>query len=74
MSAPTVPTVPRFDPDRMRALREEQKLSRAALAARCPHVSMQAIQAYEQRRNKPDIDRALEIATALGVTVHHLTS
>lgn len=65
---------PRFDPDRMRKLRDEKGLSRARLAALCPNVSMQAIQAYEQRRNKPDIDRALEIATALGVTVHHLTS
>jgi DNA-binding XRE family transcriptional regulator len=65
---------PTFDPARMRELREQAGLSRAALAALCPHVSMQAIQAYEQRRNKPDIDRALEIATALGVTVHHLTS
>lgn len=65
---------PTFNPDRMRALREQKGLSRGALADLCPNVSMQAIQAYEQRRNKPDIDRALEIASALGVTVHHLTS
>lgn len=58
----------------MRALREQQHLTREQLAALCPNVSVNAIQAYEQRRNKPDIDRALEIATALGVTVHHLTS
>jgi DNA-binding XRE family transcriptional regulator len=65
--------VPRFDKDRLRALRDERGLSRARLAAMCPNVSHQAIQAYEDGRNKPDIDRALELATALGVTVHHLT-
>jgi len=70
-----MPTVaPTFNPDRMRAIREQKGLSREALAALCPNVSVQAIQAYEQRRNRPDINRALEIAEALGCTVHHFTS
>lgn len=66
--------IPRFDAARMRALRDERGLSRRALAALCPNVSEKAIQAYEDGRNRPDIDRAMEIATALGVTAHHLTS
>lgn len=74
MAATRKPRTPTFNPDRMRALREQAGLTRGGLADLCPNVSVNAIQAYEQRRNKPDIDRALEIATALGVTVHHLTS
>lgn len=68
------PRMPTFNPDRLRALRMQKGLTRGGLAELCPNVSINAIQAYEQRRNKPDIDRALELATALGVTVHHFTS
>jgi transcriptional regulator with XRE-family HTH domain len=64
----------RFDPDRLRALRDERSLSRRALADLIPNVSMQAVQAYEDGRNVPDVNRALALAAALGVDLASLTS
>jgi transcriptional regulator with XRE-family HTH domain len=69
----TVDYVPRFSPERLRALRDEKGLSRRALSELTPGVSMQAIQAYEDGRNVPDANRLFTLATALGVTAHHLT-
>jgi transcriptional regulator with XRE-family HTH domain len=68
------PPAKRFDASKLRDLREAKGLSRQALADRCPHVSYAAIRSYEEGRNKPDIDRALELAAALRVAVRHLTT
>lgn len=68
------PKTMRFDARKLRELREARGLSRNQLAELCPHVSYAAIRSYEEGRNKPDIDRALELAAALRVALHHLTS
>lgn len=65
---------PRFSALRLRELRDEKGLSRTDLAQLCPNVSYAAIRAYEEGRNQPDINRALELAAALRVPVRHLTT
>jgi transcriptional regulator with XRE-family HTH domain len=67
-------TILRFDRFRMRRLREAKGLSRDALAALCPNVSAAAIRTYEAGGHVPDVDRALQIARALGVTVEKLSA
>lgn len=70
---PTV-TILRFDRARMRRLREAKGLSRKALAEKCPNVSEAAMRTYEAGGHVPDVDRALQIARALGVTVEKLST
>lgn len=70
---PTLPMM-RFDRFRLRRIREARGLSRRALAALCPSISESALRAYEDGRHKPDVDRALELARALGVTVEKLAA
>lgn len=67
-------TIMRFDRNRMRRIREAKRLSRRELAELCPSVSEAAIRTYEAGGHKPDVDRALEIARALGVTVEKLSA
>lgn len=64
----------RFSAAKLRELRDAKGLSREQLSRLCPNVSYAAIRAYEEGRNKPDIDRALELAAALRVPVRHLTT
>lgn len=63
-----------FDQRLLRRVRDSRKLSRRSLAALCPSVSESAIRSYEDGKHKPDIDRALELARALGVTVEKLAT
>lgn len=67
-------TPPRFDAGKLRELRDTRGLSREALARLCPNVSYGAIRSYEEGKNKPDIDRALELAAALRVPLRRLTT
>jgi transcriptional regulator with XRE-family HTH domain len=55
----------RFNPEKLRELRDARMLSRRALADLCPSVSKQAIQIYEEGSSIPTVDRLLEIAGAL---------
>lgn len=63
-----------FDAAKLRALRLGQGWSRRALADRCPNVSDKAIQAYEEARSLPEVNRALELASALNVPLARLLS
>lgn len=72
--APRRRPVPRFDASKLRELRDARALSREALARLCPSVSYGAIRSYEEGKNKPDIDRALELAAALRVPLRRLTT
>lgn len=74
MTTRTVTPCPRFDAAKLRELREHRGLSRQDLADLCPNVSYAAIRSYEEGRNTPDINRALELAGALRVILKHLTS
>lgn len=67
-------TILQFDRAQLRRLRDARRLSRRALAARCPNISESAIQAYEDGRHKPDVDRALELASALRTTIEKLST
>ncbi|TXF87592.1 helix-turn-helix transcriptional regulator [Neolewinella aurantiaca] len=57
--------------DRIRALRKEQKLTQADLAAK---VSLTYIQIgrYEQQKSKPSADVVRRLADALGTTADYL--
>lgn len=67
-------TILAFDREALRRRREARGLSRRALSVLCPNVSESAVQAYEDGRHKPDVDRALELASALRCTVEKLST
>lgn len=64
----------RFDPAKMRSVRIAAGLNRRQLADRCPNISVHAVRAYEEGRNVPDVNRALELASALGVGITAFTT
>jgi transcriptional regulator with XRE-family HTH domain len=71
MPIPAKPAVYRFDPSRLRSLRESKKISREELAARL-RCSVSRVSHAELGYHEPSISKAAEFAAALGVRVDDL--
>jgi transcriptional regulator with XRE-family HTH domain len=71
MPIPAKPATYRFDGERLRSIRESNKLTREELAARL-HCSVARIAHAELGYNVPSISKAAEFAAALGIRVDDL--